>query len=570
MHAARALIRMRWAVLRNRALDVHRDALAKALVISLGLLVVSGVAYQTSLWSFRFIESFAAIGAIGATLTEQLLSLFFLILLVMVSLSTAVIVYATLFLTAETEFLFSHPISPRLTFFWKVGESVAFSAWATMVLGLPVLAAFGRARAAPLLFYPQAAATLVLFLVFCGLVGSSLMLLILEVIRRWTWRRLAVLGLILIGLPGWLFLRSFEFSGLNGEESLQGLSRFTAGIAAIRSPFFPGYWASASVVAAAGDRPGETLFQFSLLLANTLIFLPLLALYGGRRYGRRWLMARNPPSRMRRDRRDPAHPQPAAPPRRAPVLRSPGEALNRKDALIFARDPAQLSQFLLFLLLLVVYVMSLLRIPHDLFGEGWMRMIYFANLGAISLILSSFTSRFLFPLLSLEGRCFWIVGLAPVEREFLLVQKARLGRRVIISLGLAAALTSNLFLGIRGWQLAGALYITSLVGWCLTSLSAGLGAAYPNMTEDNPARIAVGLGGTLNFFSSAAAIAIIIAIEGAPHLLAPSLPLAPGRLLPYPPPWMEALAHLLAFAFAASVSAYALRLGRRALRTMEF
>jgi hypothetical protein len=153
------------------------------------------------------------------------------------------------------------------------------------------------------------------------------------------------------------------------------------------------------------------------------------------------------------------------------------------------------------------------------------------------------------------------VGLAPVERAFLLRQKALLGRAVILTLGFCAALASSLFLGFRGAPLIQALYITSLVGWCLTSLSAGLGAAYPNLTEDNPARIAVGLGGTLNFFFSAAAIVLLLFIEGLPVLV--------YRFQP-PPLAAEWAAHGLALAFTAAVSWYALRMGRRSLRAMEF
>ena len=45
------------------------------------------------------------------------------------------------------------------------------------------------------------------------------------------------------------------------------------------------------------------------------------------------------------------------------------------------------------------------------------------NLVATCLTLSTFTSRFIFPLLSLEGRKFWILGLLPIERKNLLYSK---------------------------------------------------------------------------------------------------------------------------------------------------
>jgi hypothetical protein len=93
----------------------------------------------------------------------------------------------------------------------------------------------------------------------------------------------------------------------------------------------------------------------------------------------------------------------------------------------------------------------------------------------------------------------------------------------------------------------------------LTSLATGLGAAYPVPGEDNPARIAVGMGGTLNFFASAVAVALIIFIEATPYL----------RLGQRPGSWVYA-AHLLALAFTAVVSGVSFRLGARAIRRREF
>ena len=45
----------------------------------------------------------------------------------------------------------------------------------------------------------------------------------------------------------------------------------------------------------------------------------------------------------------------------------------------------------------------------------WRNLVSFLNLSVTALILSTFTSRFIFPLLSLEGRNFWVLGLLPVR-----------------------------------------------------------------------------------------------------------------------------------------------------------
>src|SRR5205823_3892492 len=53
---------------------------------------------------------------------------------------------------------------------------------------------------------------------------------------------------------------------------------------------------------------------------------------------------------------------------------------------------------------------------------GWSNRsgISLLNLGATALLLCTYTSRFIYPMLSLEGRKFWILGLLPLRRERLL------------------------------------------------------------------------------------------------------------------------------------------------------
>ena len=50
-------------------------------------------------------------------------------------------------------------------------------------------------------------------------------------------------------------------------------------------------------------------------------------------------------------------------------------------------------------------------------------MVSFLNLSVVGLLLSTFTTRFIFPMISLEGRRFWILGLLPVRRETILWSK---------------------------------------------------------------------------------------------------------------------------------------------------
>ena len=101
-------------------------------------------------------------------------------------------------------------------------------------------------------------------------------------------------------------------------------------------------------------------------------------------------------------------------------LTRPVRLLILKDLRTFRRDPAQWSQFLIFFGLLGFYFLNIPRLGYAVQSPSWRNLVSFLNLSVTALILSTFTSRFIFPLLSLEGRNFWVLGLFPLRREQIL------------------------------------------------------------------------------------------------------------------------------------------------------
>ncbi len=90
------------------------------------------------------------------------------------------------------------------------------------------------------------------------------------------------------------------------------------------------------------------------------------------------------------------------------------------------RDPVQWSQFLIFFGLSGLYFLNVDRFnnPHSDIGYvTWINMVSFLNLAVVGLILSTFTTRFIYPMISLEGHCFWIVGLLPIDRDTIIWSK---------------------------------------------------------------------------------------------------------------------------------------------------
>ena len=115
-----------------------------------------------------------------------------------------------------------------------------------------------------------------------------------------------------------------------------------------------------------------------------------------------------------------------------------------QDLRTFLRDPTQWSQLLILLALLGLYVLNIPNIPPRMNAFEFQLLISFLNTGAISLILATFTSRFVFPLISLEAQQMWLMGLVPIPRGRLLLPKLIFALTITLSVGGAVMLPAYL------------------------------------------------------------------------------------------------------------------------------
>ncbi len=153
---------------------------------------------------------------------------------------------------------------------------------------------------------------------------------------------------------------------------------------------------------------------------------------------------------------------------------------------------------------------------NDLSYITWVNMVSFLNLAVVGLILSTFTTRFIFPMISLEGRRFWVLGLLPLPRETILWSKfvfAALGSWLPCAM---LILLSDLMLQIDLLVVAVHQLTCLLLCIGLASIAVGLGAMMPDFRESSPSKIAAGFGGTLNLVLSALYIILIVVCTALP------------------------------------------------------
>ena len=86
--------------------------------------------------------------------------------------SGGLILYSSLFSAAETDFLLATPARADQVFAYKFQASVAFSSWAFVLLGIPILVSYGLEWAVPWFYYALLPVFFVGFLLVPGSVGA--------------------------------------------------------------------------------------------------------------------------------------------------------------------------------------------------------------------------------------------------------------------------------------------------------------------------------------------------------------------------------------------------------------
>ncbi|MDX2036114.1 MAG: hypothetical protein SFX72_05645 [Isosphaeraceae bacterium] len=509
--AVRAFRFLRHRVLRNTLTSMMRGSRLR-----FGMIAFCSGVFWVGLFglfygSFEFIDTY---GALSGEFVEYIFSLFFLSLLIMLFFSSGILVYTGLFQSKEAAFLLATPSAPDRIFAHKFTEASAFSSWAFMLLSTPMLVAYGLISRAPLGYHVASLAYLLAFVLIPGSLGAATALLVARFLPRR--KKTVLIGLALVVVVGGIARLSQVWQapseGLTSEwlDSLLGRLSFS------RHPLLPSRWMAKGLVEAAAGNASDTLFYFFVVAAHAGLFYLFASTVARDLY-------RPAYSRVQGDRtakrKTAWYGFDALFHRAFWFLGRPIRLLILKDLRTFVRDPAQWSQFLIFFGLLALYFINIRRLSYDLQKPYWRNLVSFLNLGVTSLILSTFTSRFIYPLLSLEGRNFWILGLLPLKRESILWGK------FVFSAGIALPAT-ELLIVLSDSMLRMGTFMTllhmgmvAILCFGLSGISVGLGAKMPDFKEEDPSKIAAGFGGTLNLLVSLVFIASVVTALAIPcHL----------------------------------------------------
>ena len=517
---AEAFWRLRRLTLRRAIADVMKTSrLRLSLVVFLSLFFWTGL-YVLFAQGFQFLTTAISHPATHAETIHAIYNVFFLSLMVMLIFSSAIILYSGLYATREASYLLSLPARAERIVLHKFQEAVFFSSWGFFLLGSPMLVAHGVEAHAPWYYYVLLVPFMVAFVYIPGSIGSIACLLVVHFLPRLRVGWLAFLGVgcaALIVAMGFYLVAGTESNLLTPLWFQEVLSRLQFS----EHRLLPSWWLSSGLLEAVR---GEGLYFEAEPWAQSVLFLTLLVSNALMLHLTMVMVARR---LYRRSFSELAADRPARRPRRyvwfdrlilggLPFLPRQMRLLLVKDLRLFRRDPVQWSQFLIFFGLLALYFANIRRFSYDMNYAGWVNLISFLNLAVVGLILSTFTTRFIFPMISLEGRRFWILGLLPISRDSILMGKfifAVCGSIIPCSL---LILLSDLMLEIGPLVVAVHQLTCAILCLGLSGIAVGLGARMPDLREQSPSKIAAGFGGTLNLVLSAGYIVAVVLLTALP------------------------------------------------------
>ncbi len=447
---------------------------------------------------------------VGTLLVARLLSMVLLMFFSMLLFSNIITSLSTLYLSSDLGLLLSSPLRFSSIFMLKFVESTLNSSAILVVFGLPVFLACGQEYQASWLYYAFIPVMLFPFILIPAMLGTTITMLLVRFfpVKR-VQQVLAVFGLILAA--GLVML--FRFLQPEQLVSEIGMAQLLSYIQHNRIPtasYLPSTWGAELLMSLLEHQSQRALGNFFWLLL-TAIGVYLLGLQIAKWvYYRGWTDTSESRT-VKMIRRGNLTEKFL---RSLPFLHPTTRAFLIKDIKLFWRDTTQWSQLLMLAALLIIYFFNIKSLPlRTMFLKN---LISFLNLGLAGFVLASIGVRFVYPSTSLEGQSFWVIHAAPICYRRFLLEKFFIFLLPLLLLAETLIIISNFLLEVDGYMMMLSTVTIVLMTIGLTGLGVGMGAIFPRFINENPAQIAMSIGGILYMIISLLYVGLIIVLEAWP------------------------------------------------------
>ncbi len=455
---------------------------------------------------FRIFSYLSRLEVIGPALMDRTIEMAFFIFFIMLLFSNIITSFSTFYRTRELDFLFTLPIKPTPLYLSKLFENSLYASWATLVVILPLIGAYGVGSKAPILYYPVSFLSVLVYLIIPASIASVIIFLIVVAFPKLRPRDVILIASLFIIALTFLYIKvnNPQLLKVFETENEQRLIEFAANLTTVGGLYIPSTWLSNILKYFRYFHP-DGFFYLALLLSVSISSIIFALITARVFYLRSFIMAKE----YRGGRG-----------RRKSILSGyqddKDRAFLKKDLLLFVRNPTQWVQLAIFLVLLVIYVFSLRRTPLFFAFPLWRTVVSFANFAYISFILATLGVRFIFPAMSLERDGIWVLASSPFSFKRILKIKYLFNLLLGILIMEGLVLSGNSFIKIERAIYLLMPIIAIFVSASLISINLGIGCIYPQFNEDNPSKIAAGTGGIIAALLSIGYVGVIIIILATP------------------------------------------------------
>jgi len=472
-------------IIKNSIISAHPLKIVSFIFVIVCFL---GVAYYSF---YRLFNYLCSAEIIGVAIMDKILEMAFFVFLIMLLASNIITSLATFYRDRELSLLFCLPIRPTSIYLAKLFENCLYASWATMVVALPLIAAYGICMKISLWYYPMSIMGVFVYLFIPAAIASIIVFILKSFLPRLCSRDIIILALLFIfgltllyikvGNP--TLLKIFE------TENEQELLKVVANLSTVGGSYVPSTWIS-NIFKGMKVNSNQVVFYFGLLLCVSASLV--IIAYNTARFLYVKTYCDTIETRCKKGINSPL----------SRYQHSPSRTFMYKDLLTFIREPIQWVQIAIFIILLIVYIFSLRNTPIYFAFPLWRTIVSFANFAYICFVLATLGVRFIYPAISLEHDGIWLIGSSPFSFKRVVIIKYLFNLILAIIIIEGLLILSNIFIKTDPQMHYIMPIIALFVAASLVSINLGFGGRFPQFQERNPSKIAAGPGGIIAALAS--------------------------------------------------------------------
>jgi ABC-2 type transport system permease protein len=395
---------------------------------------------------------------------------------------------ASLYLSGDMDMLLAAPVPMRAVFIVKFFSGLVIPYIVLFVLLGPALLGFGQGLGYGWAYYVAVIVVLALFPLLPVGLGALLVMAVVRVVPARRARE--IVGLIggMVGAAWWILSQfSREIAPrMATVNTLDSLSRLNV-------PVLPSAWAGHALLAAGQGEWLTLLVYGGLYVALSVGVFVGCVLLTERLYYAGWTNMAVQGGRVRRRRTTgdgrQADERISIVHRLSSIVLPPqSAAIFAKDLRLFPRDLRNVQQLIFPLVLAGFWTYQLIRGGAAMGGAQQFRQVWgpLASVGISFFICLSLSNVMAGTGISREGRSFWLLRIAPVSAWQILIGKLALAYMPFLVVGTVFVAGLSLLQGNSASEFLRALALVWLVGLGTTSITLGMGAAFPKFNWENP------------------------------------------------------------------------------------